>query len=144
MKEIIKEKKSTYTAYLAIDGTEFTSKEECQKYENTAKCLLLTKYKPLVKRTDSEYNIFNTGCDEFMIDILHPLTLESDIDIIIQLYSLYNYTRENDYYDNVKKKLEEYLKTKDTILIARGTAYDGYDNFYILTTLQEILNKLTK
>lgn len=144
MKEIIRETKSTYTIYQAIDGTEFNSKEECQKYEDTAKCLLLTMYKPLVKKTDNEYNIFNTGNDEYMIDILYPLGKESDINTIIQLYRLYNGSRkyQDNYYDNVKNKLEECLKTKDIILIGRGTEYDGYDNFFIITTLQEISNKI--
>lgn len=144
MKEVIKEKKSTYTVYQAIDGTEFNNREECQKYEDTAKCLLLTKYKPLVKRTVNEYDIFNTGSDEYTIDILYPLATESSINTLIQLCRLYNGERETGYYDNMKNKLEEYLKTKDTILIGRGSEYEGYDNFFILTTLQEISNKITR
>ncbi len=146
MKEITKEKKSTYTVYQAIDGTEFNSKEECQKYEDTAKCLLLTKYKPLVKRTTSEYDIFNTGSDEYMIDILQYLSSESDIDILIQLNRLYCSGRKlnDDFYDNMRSKLEKCLKNKDVILIGRGTEYDGYDNFYILTTIQEIIDNITR
>lgn len=146
MKKITKEKKSTYTVYQAVDGTEFNSIEECQKYEDTAKCLLLTKYKPLVKRTDSEYNIFNTGSDEYIIDILRPLSIESDIDIIIQLCKLHNGNSriKDDYYDNIRSRLKECLDLKDTILIGRGTEYDGYDNFFILATLQEISNKIVK
>lgn len=146
MKEITKEKKSTYTVYQAVDGTEFNSKEECQKYEDTAKCLLLTKYKPLVKRTVSEYDIFNTGSDEYMIDILQCLSSESDIDILIQLNRLYYSGRrlDDDFYDNIRSKLEKCLKNRDVILIGRGTEYDGYDNFYILTTLQEITDNITK
>lgn len=144
MKEVTKEKKSTYTVYQATDGTEFNSKEECLKYEDTVKCMLLTKYKPLVKRSDSEYNIFNTGSDEYMIDILHPLATKPDIDILIQLCRLYNSNRKDDYYDNIRNKLKECLKTKDIILIGRGTEYDRYDNFFILTTLQEISIRIIK
>lgn len=138
--------KSTYTVYQAIDGTEFNSKEECQKYEDTAKCLLLTKYKPLVKRTASEYDIFNTGSDEYMIDILQYLSNESDIDILIQLNRLYCGGRKlnDDFYDNMRSKLEKCLKNRDVILIGRGTEYDGYDNFYVLATLQEITDNIIK
>lgn len=138
--------KSTYTVYQAIDGTEFNSKEECQKYEDTAKCFLLTKYKPLVKRTVSEYDIFNTGSDEYMIDILQYLSSESDIDILIQLNRLYYSGRKlnDDFYDNMRSKLEKCLKNRDIVLIGRGTEYDGYDNFYILSTLQEITDNITK
>lgn len=146
MKEITKEKKSTYTIYQAIDGTEFNSKEECQKYEDTAKCLLLTKYKPLVKRTVSEQDIFNTGSDEYMLDILQYLSSESDIDILIQLHRLYCGGRKfnDDFYDNMRSRLEKCLKNRDVILIGRGTEYEGYDNFYVLTTLQEIIDNITK
>ena len=146
MKEIIKEVKNTYTVYQASDGTEFNSKEECKKYEDTAKCLLLTKYRPLVKKTVSEYDVFNTGSDEYMVDILQCLRDEADIDILIQLHRLYNSSRKinDDFYNNLRSKLNKCFEDKDIILIGRGTEYDGYDNFYVLTTLQEISNNITK
>ena len=146
MKEITKEVKNTYTVYQASDGTEFNSKEECKKYEDTAKCLLLTKYKPLVKKTVSEYDVFNTGSEEYMVDILQCLRDEADIDVLIQLHRLYNGSKKinDDFYNNLRSKLEKCFEDKDIILIGRGTEYDGYDNFYVLTTLQEISNNITR
>ena len=146
MKEIIKEVKNTYTVYQASDGTEFNSKEECKKYEDTAKCLLLTKYRPLVKKTVTEIDVFNTGSDEYMVDILQCLRDEADIDILIQLHRLYNSGRKinDDFYNNLRSKLEKCFEDKDIILIGRGTEYDNYDNFYVLTTLQEISNNITR
>lgn len=146
MKELIRETKSTYIVYQAPDGTEFNSKEECKKYEDTAKCLLLTKYRPLVKKTVTEYDIFNTGSDEYMLDIIQCLRDEADIDVLIQLHRLYNSSRNNndDFYNNLRSKLEKCFEDKDIIIIGRGTEYDGYDQFFILTTLQEISNKIAK
>lgn len=146
MKPIEIEKVTKVTHYEAIDGTTFTTEEECVKYEDTAKCVLLTKYKPLVKRTASECDIFNTGSDEYMIDILQYLSSESDIDILIQLHRLYCSDRNfnDDFYDKMRSKLEKCLKNRDIVLIGRGTEYDGYDNFYILTTLQDITDNITK
>lgn len=146
MKPIEIEKVTKVTRYEAIDGTTFTTEEECVKYEDTAKCVLLTKYKPLVKRTASECDIFNTGSDEYMIDILQYLSSESDIDILIQLHRLYcsGGNLNDDFYDKMRSKLEKCLKNKDIVLIGRGTEYDGYDNFYILTTLQDITDNITK
>ena len=146
MKPIEIEKVTKVTRYEAIDGTTFTTEEECVKYEDTAKCVLLTKYKPLVKRTASECDIFNTGSDEYMIDILQYLSSESDIDILIQLHRLYCSSRNfnDDFYDKMRSKLEKCLKNRDIVLIGRGTEYDGYDNFYILTTLQDITDNITK
>ena len=146
MKPIEIEKVTKVTRYEAIDGTTFATEEECVKYEDTAKCVLLTKYKPLVKRTASECDIFNTGSDEYMIDILQYLSSESDIDILIQLHKLYCSSRKfnDDFYDKMRSKLEKCLKNRDIVLIGRGTEYDGYDNFYILTTLQDITDNITK
>lgn len=146
MKQIVKEVKTTsiITVYQAIDGSEFNSKEECLKYEDTAKCLLLTKYKPLVKRTASEYDIFNTGSEEYMIDILQPLSSEADIDILIQLSRLYHSGRNLDdaFYNSMRNKLEKCLKNRDIVLIGRGTEYDDDDSFYITSTLQTIINNI--
>lgn len=144
MKPIEIEKVTKVTHYEAIDGTTFTTEEECQKYEDTAKCALLTRYKCLVKRTDSESYIFNTGNDEFMIDILKPLQSSSDIDIIIQLHKLYNSYRDIDYYNKLRENLSNCLTNNDTILIGRGAEYDNYDCFCIVTTLQELTNRITK
>ena len=146
MKPIEIEKVTKVTRYEAIDGTTFTTEEECVKYEDTAKCVLLTKYKPLIKRTASECDIFNTGSDEYMIDILQYLSSESDIDILIQLHKLYCSSRNfnDDFYNKMRSKLEKCLKNRDIVLIGRGTEYDGYDNFYILTTLQDITDNITK
>ena len=146
MKPIEIEKVTKVTRYEAIDGTTFTTEEECVKYEDTAKCVLLTKYKPLVKKTASECDIFNTGSDEYMIDILQYLSSESDIDILIQLHKLYCSGRNfnDDFYGKMRSKLEKCLKNRDIVLIGRGTEYDGYDNFYILTTLQDITDNITK
>ena len=146
MKPIEIEKVTKVTRYEAIDGTTFTTEEECVKYEDTAKCVLLTKYKPLVKRTVSECDIFNTGSDEYMIDILQYLSSESDIDILIQLHKLYCSSRNlnDDFYNKMRSKLEKCLKNRDIVLIGRGTEYDGDDNFYILTTLQNITDNITK
>lgn len=146
MKKITREVKSTYIVYQAPDGTEFNSVEECKKYEDTAKCLLLTKYRPLVKKTVSEYDVFNTGNEEYMLDVLQCLRDEADIDTLIQLHRLYNSNRKlnDDFYNNLRSRLEKCFEDKDIILIGRGTEYDGYDQFFILTTLQEISNNITR
>ena len=81
-----------------------------------------------------------------MIDILQYLSSESDIDILIQLHRLYCSGRSfnDDFYNKMRSKLEKCLKNRDIVLIGRGTEYDGYDNFYILTTLQDITDNITK
>ena len=81
-----------------------------------------------------------------MMDILQCLRDETDIDVLIQLHRLYNSGRKinDDFYNNLRSRLEKCFKDKDIILIGRGTEYDGYDNFYVLTSLQEISNNITR
>ena len=43
MKEITKEKSTSYTVYQAVDGTEFLEKEQCKLYEQSAIGVLLAK-----------------------------------------------------------------------------------------------------
>lgn len=61
------------TGYRATDGTEFKEKEECVKYEQTCKCVIMSAYQKLVKGTISEYDLIGfTGCDDFYYDIVKP------------------------------------------------------------------------
>lgn len=48
MKEISVKQEVFVTKYEAMDGKQFTSKEECQKYEDSAMCVITSKYNELV------------------------------------------------------------------------------------------------
>lgn len=139
MEKITKERVTTYDMYKAVDGTEFTVKEECAIYEETAKCNLLTKYNKLVSCQTDEYELF-TENEDLIVDIV-PINDKSTIDIIIQLYKLFNPTQKLDYFNKLRSKLES-LSLPDTLLIGRGSTYDGCDGFYILTSLQELIKKV--
>ena len=70
------------TEYIAEDGKVFTDREECQKYDNTCQCVIMTAYKPLVKGTISEYELYNDcGCEEFYYDIV-DIKDENDREIV--------------------------------------------------------------
>lgn len=142
MKEIIKETKSTYKVYQAVDGVEFDTKTECEKYEKSARCVVFSKYKPLVKSTISEYNLFTVGNEEYMVDVVY-LSHGSDIDTIIQLVSLHSY-KEVDDYSQLRIKLGTALQNNDAIFIGRGFEFDNYDQFYIFGTLSEHIEHITK
>ena len=72
MKEIKQELiHTTYvTKYEANDGTIFTTAEECQKYENSARAVLLARFKDLQIKLISEYNLFSTGSEEYFYSIV--------------------------------------------------------------------------
>ena len=89
MKEISVTETVHVTKYVAVDNTVFTSKSECEKYEQTAECALMQRYKPLVVKTVTEYDIFACGSDDSVVDVI-KLTEAKDIDTVIQLYRLRN------------------------------------------------------
>ena len=92
MKEIKEETKrevvDVNTYYEAVDGTKFTNKEECVKYEDTVCCVLMARAKAFAIATEEEQSInpFNEGDDNNYIMLL-PQKKE-DIDTLNQLYVL--------------------------------------------------------
>lgn len=139
-------KKEYITEYVAYDGAVFTCKEECEKYEESAEAVLYTKYKPLVMYRKSEYEIYNTGSDEYEIDIIKINDIE-DIDILMQLYYIYNkYTsaRSEERMQEIKTKLTTYFNNGDIIFIGRGCGCDKYDQFCFINSLKEVINHITE
>ena len=88
MKEIKKEFKrevvETTTVYQASDGTEFNSKEECQKYENSAAGVLLAKIATFSTETPNSLD----DCDENEYKLVIP-TNDEELDALNQLYFLF-------------------------------------------------------
>ena len=147
MKEIKEEviHKSYVTKYEALDGTVFDSSEECQKYEASAEGMLLAKYKELEIKMISEYNLFGVGSEEYYLSIV-KLKDELDVDLMTQLYCLFNPGRRND--DAAIKEARDIfrkaIKTEDFLIIGRGCDYDQYDSFWIFGLLTDILNNIIK
>ncbi len=133
-KEIIKHE--TYNIYIASDGTEFKNEEECKRYEDTAKCVLLSKYKNWVVKYTNEYALFNAGCEENYIDII--LITKDKIDTILQLNKLIGYANEE-----TLQRDRDILESSigELFLIGRGDSYD--ENFWIMKSLRFYVNKIT-
>lgn len=146
MKEIKEEiiKKEYKITYEAIDGVLFDSQYECDQYEKSAKMVLYAKYKPLVLATLTEDELYGVGSENHTIDTV-KLKKESDIDTILQLYSLYKgnkYSEEE--MANTREKVKSYFTNSDIIFIERGCSYDDYDSFYIIGSLSSIIANITE
>ena len=147
MKEIKEEviHKSYVTKYEALDGTVFDSSKECQKYEASAEGMLLAKYRELEIKMVSEYNLFGVGSDECYLSIV-KLKDELEVDLMTQLYCLFNPGRRNDEVA-IKEARDTFRKavdTKDFLIIGRGCDYDRYDSFWIFGLLTDKLNTVIK
>lgn len=138
---IIKKYDAVYVAY---DDTEFVDKEECKKYEESAKCLLLSKYNKLVVKKDFEYNIFGCGSEDGYIDIVKVYCGE-DIDVIMQTLGVINphmlTEGQKEKYDKCKDILVRALDGDDLVFIFRG--YDN-DSFWVEGTLQDRIAGIAK
>lgn len=142
MQVIKKERITTYEVYSAMDGTEFSTAEECRKYENSAKCVLLTKYDECCDViTTNEEEVFYVGCADNTIDIVKMNKPEA-VTIILQLISLYNpHTRKEDL-DNRLKILQEYYEKGSTFIISRG--YDDNEFWLWNYDIEDRLNHIAK
>lgn len=143
MKEIQKEISQHVTVYEAMDGTEFTSKEECKKYEESAKCVLMAKYNKLVVKTCSEYDLFNCiGSEDETVDII-KITSLSDIDTILKLIALHypSSAKDAEWMQKKEDRLTDAYNSNSLVVIGRG--YEG-DGFYLSFTFNEIIKNITK
>lgn len=77
MKEITREVTKTETMYYeAVDGARFSSREECEKYEKSAKCVVLKEIEKYKLGRISEYELFEAGCDDYGTDIYNIANAE--------------------------------------------------------------------
>ncbi len=131
------------TKYEAIDGTIFESKDECKKYEDTAICVLRSRYNPLVIISTTEYNLFQVGSDECVIDVV-KLQSEQDIDTILQLcYYHHNWLKEDKYKNRLQEistMLSEAFRENDYLFISKGWESD---NFNPIFTYMQLGNHLS-
>ena len=139
MKTVEKITEIKETFYKATDGTLFEEREECLKYESSARCVLLTRYENLVIKTLSEGEIFGcTGSDDYEIDIC-KVKDDRDIDIILQLHKLYCSSISIDTLKDIKEKLETSINC-GAVLIGRG--YNREESFWFLTTTNNLVEPL--
>lgn len=145
MKEIKEEivRKEYKTRYQAIDGEMFDTREECIKYDNTAKAVLMSKYNKLVKKSISEYNFMDMGCEDNDFDLV-ILNSKEDVDTLKQLYCLMNgydikHDDNNGWRDEAFAKIDRSFKNNDPLLVGKRL-YDGC--FWINGTKSEMIKKI--
>ena len=147
MKEIQKTKEHVeyITVYQANDGTEFQDREECERYEQTARAVLRTRFLKLVVMDGTECTFFSTGSDE---NPLYAVKMHSqeDVDTVLQLYYLDNpYILENKDYSKKRKEEVHNLVTtayeqQDILFV--GENCDEY--IYLVDTRLNIVNRMLK
>ena len=140
MKKIEKQKPTTYIMWQASDGTEFNLEEECRKYEESAKGVLMERFKKLVVAEEDAWELL-CGYDDHTVYAV-KFESEADIDTLMQLYLLENPHLTSDHYkDHMAKRrgmAEAALCNNDLLLM--GENCDG--ELYFMNTRQAIIDKL--
>jgi hypothetical protein len=137
------ERKVYETLYEATDGTEFRTKEECEKYEQTAHAVVRTKFLKLVVEEKTEWDFFGVGSDEIPTYAI-KMNSQEDADIVLQLYFMENpFILKDDEYA-IKRKDRAYnivntaYKEQDILFV--GENYDG--EIYLIGTRASIIKQL--
>ena len=146
----MKEIKQTYqvTKYQAEDGTIFDTKEECKKYDESAKCVLLGKYNDLVIRQTDCYNLCDPfgGSEEYGVDVV-KVNSKEDVDLILQLVYFYRpYLHEEDKHEREIEitKIVNSALTSDSHILFIGRGYPGDEDFCVLATKESLIDTIEK
>ena len=144
MKEITKERTNIekYTIYIAVDGTQFNFKEECERYENSAKGVLHGKFSRLIINNQyTEYSLFKCGCDDNTVVVVE-LPTEADVDTVLQTYYLDNPHYLSESYKALQTRLVDTLlqayKEKDVVLFS----YTCDNDLYFIDSRNNFIRKL--
>lgn len=138
MKEISVEQKTYIHKWEAKDGTQFNSREDCEKYENSAKCVVLAKYKDFVIKESDEYHLFGIGNEDCQIDIVR-VSNEKAINAIFQAFCFFRDWESDENKEKARKTIIDAYRYSDVLLIGRG--YELND-FYIIGTLENKLEEI--
>ena len=141
MKKLEKDLITKYTVFQAVDGTEFSQKEECEKYEESALGVLRGKIKKFVVCEPKDAWTLMGGYDDHQVIAIKPL-IEADIDTILQWYYLeHPYILENPR-KSERERFEEVIieawKNDDVVLF--GINYEK--EYYFINSRQNIINNL--
>lgn len=136
MKEVTKEKIQKYTVYEALDGTQFSDRAECEKYEQSAKGVIRARIAKLTVGKANEWNLL-AGCDEHEVVGIKMQT-DRDIEYVKQFFMM-----ECSWYGEVRTKeifdvMEEAYDNDDIVLF--GINCDG--DYYWINSRQNIVNNL--
>ena len=130
MKTIQKErvKKEYYDVYVAEDGTEFRDKEECMKYDESARCVLNSVLRKIMVKSSVEDAILGFGSCDITVEVYKPKD-ENDKRLLMQMYLLVNdYLKDEQYKDQIDRAsslIDRAINEDDYIIVGKG-----YDDTY--------------
>lgn len=130
--------------YIANDGTEFTSEDECVAYENTAHCAIMAQYNKLILKTMDEYKVFDMGSSDNIVEIV-KLNTPDDVRITIEalLATTGHHTNEPipNWIQRRVDTIEKAYREDDLLLVWRSydmTCFETYTRNSFIERLQNL------
>ena len=140
MKEVTKERKSLYTVFEAVDGTEFYTKEECSIYEASAKGVIHSKIAKMIKGKDVAWETLGGYEDHLVVAI--KMNRPEDLDTVKQFFLLESpyYNRKDN--ESIKEAKFNIMDTayKENDALIFGVNSDG--EYYFINSRANIIDNL--
>lgn len=143
MKEVIKERTDIekYKVYQATDGTEFMNREECRKYEDSARGVVRGNIaKLVVGRSNDAWDLMGSDSDHSILAI--KMNNAADVDLVKQLFLMEHPYYKEDGKEQLKLKkfniIEDAYNNNDVVLF--GINCDG--DYYFINSRLNIINNL--
>lgn len=136
MKEVIKERVQKYRVYEALDGTEFNDRAECEKYDESAKCVFRVRISKLIIGRDNAWTLLAGDEDREVIGIKmqNGRDLEYVKQFLMMECSWYGGAKTKEIFDIIEKAYND----DDVVLF--GIDCDG--DYYWINSRQNIIDNL--
>ena len=134
--------------YEACDGTRFTTKEECEKYENTATAVIKGRFKKLVVKEMEGMDITSEGCayvgagvEEDWYYALVAIKDENDLKAAQMYHALEGFNGKHGFDETmIGKKVIVGIGTGKYPMPEEGSKCE-YDNSYVYGTIEDQVKK---
>lgn len=124
--------------YVAYDEEVFDSKEECQKYENSAECILKHRFKQhVINDTFNEWDLFSTGDSDHLIDIVE-IPDDDAVKDIVHYYSFCHSYMTEEGLEKFTSKIKKAYNEQDLLIF--GYNYDN--ELYFIDSRNNIVSRL--
>ena len=140
MKEVIKERVQKYRVYEALDGTEFNDKAECEKYDESAKGVLMARIAKLIVGKGDAWDIMGGYEDHDVVGfkMQNALDLEALKQFLLLECPWYNRDDHTESKEEIFGIMEKAYDNDDVILL--GINCDG--NYYWINSRQNIIDNM--
>lgn len=141
-----KVEKKYFNVYVANDGTEFSDRDQCEKYEESAMGVLMSKIKPLMVREITTEDIHGYGSSDETVQIF-KVESQEDADALLQTYFLTHDIKKDcteSWVIRAKDLIQRALNDKEMLFVSRGYEMDSFWIIGTQASMKESIDSICK